>query len=76
MELIEYPDEASDDYQTHPTLQAIMDVLDIQVPIAEIYERYLNQSIHTGLFWYLRISSCHMSVWYLILIVIHLINMI
>ncbi|QSB09800.1 hypothetical protein JTI58_22950 [Lysinibacillus fusiformis] len=48
MELIEYPDEASDDYQTHPTLQAIMDVLDIQVPIAEIYERYLNQSIHTG----------------------------
>ncbi|MBX8943707.1 MULTISPECIES: hypothetical protein [Lysinibacillus] len=48
MELVEYPDETSDDYIAHPTLQTIMDVLEIQVPIAEIYERYFGQSIHTG----------------------------
>lgn len=42
MELVEYPDETSDDYIAHPTLQTIMDVLEIQVPIAEIYERYFG----------------------------------
>ncbi|MFK5708018.1 hypothetical protein ACI6BU_08525 [Lysinibacillus boronitolerans] len=48
MELVEYPDETSDDYIAHQTLQTIMNVLEIQVPIAEIYERYFGQSIHTG----------------------------
>lgn len=48
LELVEYPDETNDDYIPHPTFQEIMDVLDIQVPIKEIYERFFDQSIHTG----------------------------
>lgn len=48
MELLDYPDEENDHYIPQPTLQAIMDVLNIQVPIKEIYERFFDQSIHTG----------------------------
>lgn len=47
-ELVEYPDETCDECIPHPNFQAIMDVLDIKVPIKDIHERFLDQSIHTG----------------------------
>lgn len=74
MELVEYPDETSDDYIAQPTLQTIMNVLEIQVPIAEIYERYFGQSIHTGHVLVFANKRDHMSVWYLILNEIRSIN--
>ncbi|WP_068984517.1 MULTISPECIES: hypothetical protein [Lysinibacillus] len=47
-ELVDYPDEQSDDYTPQENFQEIMDALDICVPINEIYEHYFNQSVHTG----------------------------
>jgi hypothetical protein len=38
-ELVDYPDEQSDEYVPHPNFQAIMDALEICVPINEIYEQ-------------------------------------
>ena len=47
-ELVDYPDEANDDYVPHPNFQAIMDALGVPVPIEKIYERFFDQPIHSG----------------------------
>ncbi|MFJ7367957.1 hypothetical protein ACIQVU_00705 [Lysinibacillus sp. NPDC098008] len=47
-ELIDYPDDGSDDYTPQSTFQALMDILAIHVPIEEIVHRFFQQSIHTG----------------------------
>ena len=47
-ELVEYPDETCDECIPHSNFQAIMDVLDIKVPIEDIHERFLEQPVNTG----------------------------
>lgn len=47
-ELVHYPDEWKDEYIPHPNFKAIMDAIGIRAPIEDIYERYLNQPVHTG----------------------------
>jgi len=47
-ELVHYPDEWKDEYIPHPNFKTIMDAIGIRAPIEDIYERYLNQPVHTG----------------------------
>ncbi len=39
-ELIDYPDDGSDEYTPQSTFQALMDILAIHVPIEEIVHRF------------------------------------